>query len=84
MAFEQREGSGVLFKNDRKTSPTAPEYKGTALVNGVEMDVAAWVKEGKNGKFFSLSIKPKNQYSNGNGPVRQSRPMPDETEDLPF
>ncbi len=79
--FEQREGSGVLFKNTRKTNPKAPDYSGNALVNGVEMEVAAGVKEGKNGKFFSLSIKPKD----GARPRgRDPRSIQDDPNDVPF
>jgi hypothetical protein len=50
----------VLFKNDRKDSETKPDYTGTLNVNGVEYFLNAWLKEGKKGKFFSGSIKEKN------------------------
>ena len=63
MAYEMKEGSGSLFKNTRKTTETHPDYNGSIMVNGKEHWLSAWVKEGKNGKFFSVSIgqekKPK-------------------------
>jgi uncharacterized protein (DUF736 family) len=59
MAFELREGQGSLFRNDKKTSEKAPDYRGDALVNGVLMEVAGWKKEGSKGTFLSLAIKPK-------------------------
>ena len=34
MAYVPKEGSGSLFKNDRKTSETHPDYTGTIMVNG--------------------------------------------------
>lgn len=77
MAYETKEGGGALFKNEYKTKETHPDYKGNALINGVEMEVAAWVKKSQDGKktFMSLSIKPK-----------QDRPssVPITEEDLPF
>lgn len=68
MAFEQRDNSGALFKNTRKEQETHADYNGTALINGVEMYVNAWVKEGKNGKFFSLSFKAKNGAAKSDKP----------------
>lgn len=59
MAFEQKDGSGALFKNDKKGNDRAPDYRGDANVNGELVEIAAWIKEGKNGKFMSLSFKPK-------------------------
>lgn len=56
MAYVPKEGSGSLFKNDRKVSENHPDYTGTILVNGKEHFLSAWVKEGKSGKFFSVSI----------------------------
>ena len=50
---------GVLFKNDRKEKDTHPNMKGSINVEGVEYLVSAWTKEGKNGKFISLSLTPK-------------------------
>lgn len=56
MAYVPKESSGSLFKNDRKTSETHPDYSGTIMVNGKEHWLSAWVKEGQKGKFFSVSI----------------------------
>jgi hypothetical protein len=56
MAFTPKEGSGSLFKNDRKTSDTHPDLTGTIMVNGKEHWLSAWRKEGKKGPFYSVSI----------------------------
>lgn len=61
MAYELKDGQGSLFKNDRKTEERHPDYKGSFKINGTEYDLAAWVKEGKKGKFFSLSVKEKQE-----------------------
>lgn len=62
MAFEQKENSGSLFKNDRKSSDSQPNAKGTALIGGVEYWVSAWTKKDKNGNNWqSLSFTPKEQ-----------------------
>ena len=56
MAYIQKEGNGSLFKNDRKTTETHPDYTGSIMVNGKEHWLSGWVKEGQKGKFFSISI----------------------------
>ena len=53
--------SGALFKNDRKEKPNHPDYRGDAEVDNVQYWLSAWVKEGKKGKFFSLSFQPKDK-----------------------
>jgi len=70
---------GVLFKNDRKEKETHPDYKGSCEINGEEMWMSAWLKNGKNGTFMSFSFTPKEQ------PKKQSAPVPTEDfDDIPF
>ena len=70
MAYEQRDNSGSLFKNDRKEKDNHPDYKGTCMVGGVEMWMSAWLKTGANGtKFMSFSFQPKDQQQ---APARQT------------
>lgn len=68
MAYEQKDMTGVLFRNDKKTSDKQPSHRGSVTIGGVEYLLSAWVKEGKKGKFFSLAVKPK----------QASEPTPDD------
>jgi hypothetical protein len=56
MAFQLKEGYGNLFKNEKKEKESHADYNGTIMVNGKEHWLNAWIKDGKNGKFMSLSI----------------------------
>jgi hypothetical protein len=74
--YTMQEGQFTLFKNTRTTN-NAPEYTGEIMVNGKKMRLAAWVKEGKSGKFFSGKMSeplpPRTQDDDSQG-----------TGDLPF
>ena len=59
MAFEPKDNSGTLFRNDRKEKDTHPDYNGTIMVDGREYYLNAWLKKGAKGTFMSLSVKPK-------------------------
>lgn len=60
MAYEQKDMSGSLFKNDRKEKDTHADYRGSALIGGVEMWMDAWLNESSSGtKYMSLKFKPK-------------------------
>lgn len=59
MAYEQKENSGSLFKNDKREKDSHPHAKGSALIDGVEYWVSAWTKDGSKGKFQSLSFQRK-------------------------
>jgi hypothetical protein len=64
MAFEQRENTGAIFVNDRKTEDAHPDSTGTALIGGVEYWVSCWRREAKSGKrYLALSFKPKDTES---------------------
>ena len=56
MAYTPKEGSGSLFKNERKATEKHPDYTGSIMVNGKEHWLSGWVIEGKKGKYFSVSI----------------------------
>jgi len=50
---------GVLFRAKERKSDKHPEYSGSVNIEGVEYWLDGWIKDGKSGKFFSLSVKPK-------------------------
>ncbi len=56
---EKRDNSGALFKAKANENPKWPQYEGSAMIDGKEYWLSGWVKEGRNGKFFSLAFKPK-------------------------
>ena len=84
MTFEHKEGQGSLFKNDYKKSDSHPDYKGTIKLSGKDYDIAAWVKDGKKGKFFSLKVSEpwKKGYPDIDQAVERHQPHPDE--DIPW
>jgi hypothetical protein len=61
MAYEQRDNSGVLWRNEKREKDSQPNARGDAMIDGVMYEVSAWTKEGKNGKFQSLRFKRKEQ-----------------------
>ena len=89
MAYTPKEGSGSLFKNTRKTTDNHPDYTGSIMLNGREHWLSAWVKEGKSGKFFSLSFqepwKPAGEPDKANGYMKDPLPLNEYPEDeIPF
>jgi hypothetical protein len=45
--------TAVIFKNNKKENEKHPDYRGTINVDGKELEISLWIKEGKAGKFFS-------------------------------
>lgn len=69
--------SGVLFRNDKKEAGSKqPDYRGKLEINGIEYELAAWIREakGSGNKFMSLKVSVKND---------QYQPPPDDM-DTPF
>ena len=81
MAFEQRELTGSLFKNDKRESDNHPHATGSALIDGVEYWVSAWTKEGQKGKWQSLAFKRKEAKTNI---APQGGSLADMDDDIPF
>ena len=84
MAFEQRDNTGSLFKNDKREKDSHPNAKGSAMIGGVEYWVSAWTKTDKNGNpWQSMSYQRKDEQ-----PERQERPKPQsaigDPNDIPF
>ena len=60
--YETRDNSGSLFRNTDKKNERGPDYSGTAVIDGTEFYMDAWLKESENGrKWMSFSFKPKQQ-----------------------
>ena len=60
MAYEQKDNSGSLFRNDKDGVESRPDYRGSALIDGVEYWMDSWLKTSKDGKkWMSFSFKPK-------------------------
>jgi hypothetical protein len=54
--MENKTNTGAIFKNDNKKAENHPDYRGKVNVNGKEMEIALWVKQGKSGSYFSASF----------------------------
>lgn len=60
MAFEQKDGQGSLFRNQKKEQDNHPDYTGSITINGQEYWLSSWLKvSAKGDKYMSLSAKPK-------------------------
>lgn len=75
--------SGVLFRNVKKQpGDKLPDYRGTAEVNGVALEISAWIntskKDGK--KFMSLKFKPPFRKPEESGRREFTPPPPKSTE----
>ena len=64
MAYEQRDNSASLFKNDNRETEQQPHLKGSAMIDGQEYWVSAWSRVTKTGdKWLSLAFTRKEQQA---------------------
>tara|TARA_R100001463_G_scaffold6332_1_gene20834 strand:+ start:1183 stop:1416 length:234 start_codon:yes stop_codon:yes gene_type:complete len=77
MAEQQKDMSGVLFKNDKGDNEKRPDYTGKASIGGTEYYISAWINESKKGtKYFGLSFNlPKENTTSQKATT---------TDDIPF
>lgn len=58
MSYEQKDNSGILFKNNKKEKLEQPDSTGNATIAGVKYRVAGWTKTSKDGnKFLTLAFR---------------------------
>lgn len=77
MAFEHNDMNGSLFKNEKGDNPNRPDYTGTAKIFGENVRLAAWIKDGKKGKFMSIQVS----QDDGRAKQQAAQPVDDE---IPF
>ena len=85
MAYEIRENSGSLFKNEKKETDAHPTLTGTLNVGGVEFWISAWKKTTKSGEpWLSLAVKPKEEKKPAPKQRQREPGDDDEDSDIPF
>lgn len=84
----------ILSKNKKGDNPRRPDYRGVVTIEGVEYEIAGWIREKRSdgSKFISGTVKPKqpkqteqprDEDEGGFAPPSQ-RPASDVDEDRPF
>jgi hypothetical protein len=82
VAYELKDNSGSLFRNEKREKDTHPHATGTVMVGGVEYWISAWTKDSAKGKFQSLAFKPKEPPA---APKPQTTSFAEDLDDdLPF
>lgn len=70
--MEEKDNSGALFKNIKKSSEKQPDYTGRVKVNGVSLNISAWLRTTSKGeKYMSLSFSTpmqRKEENSGNAP----------------
>lgn len=84
--MEQRNNSGVLFRNEKKDTDNQPDYRGNIMVGGQDYWISAWVREGAGGKFMGLAVSPRENFvpKPQAKPSERSKATNFDDSDLPF
>jgi len=81
--MEQKNNTGAIFRNNYKKTDSQPDYKGKAVIDGVEKEIALWLNESKSGvKYFSAAFSKPYQAeveAGGDEPIKKTS-----SDDLPF
>lgn len=78
--------SGILSRNERKEKDTHPDFTGQINVEGVDYWLSGWIKERRDGsgKFFSLSVRRKEERASQGRRGPASPAAQDFDDDIPF
>lgn len=85
MAYEQKPGTGSIFKNEKKAD-NHPDYRGSIITpSGEKLDLSLWLKTSQKGvKYFSVSVQPPYNKEQTNQVKKGPETPLDNVEDLPF
>jgi hypothetical protein len=86
MAYEKKDGDITLFINDKGGNEKRPDYKGAALIGGVEYSVSIWHKQSKNGtSYLSGTIqKMEKKTEKKEEPQKPNETKPLDDDVIPF
>lgn len=76
------EGAGVLFQNDDKKHPKAPDMSGQIMINGQVVKLAAWTRSTSSGKTL-ISLKVDNWMASKDAKRPYVKEVKDDN-DVPF
>lgn len=83
MSYENKPGTGALFKNEQKKSDKHPDLRGPFYesIEGetVEREISAWVRKSKKGQTY-LSLQVRDKFV----PSRTEAPSEEPNDDIPF
>jgi uncharacterized protein (DUF736 family) len=87
--YEVKPNTGSLFANDKKREGKQDaDYRGSALVGGVEYWLDAWVNTAQSTGKKYLAIKLKAKDAQAPAPIAAAKPAPaaaeDFNDDIPF
>jgi uncharacterized protein (DUF736 family) len=75
----ENNNKGALFIDNKRTNEKAPQYRGNALVNGVQMKISAWVNVSQKDGSKYLSLK----FENSDQPQVQQPTQPTQAPSQP-
>ena len=89
MPHEQRDNSGIAFRNDRKRpGKDDADWTGSIQVGGRLYWLNIWEKEGKRGTFLTVGVKEKTSAAPAEQPMATppAKPVNQRTpeDDVPF
>lgn len=85
MAYEQKDLTGSLFKNERKTTDQHPGMTGSALIDGVAYFVDSWKNVAGDGSpYLALKFKRKDKQPGAQPARPAAKPLADMDDDIPW
>ena len=84
MAYEKRDLSGTLFKNDRKEQATHADMRGDVRIDGKDYWISGWWKQGRSGDFLSIALKPKDGTADRPAPPKTEQRSLNDMDEIPF